>query len=308
MSKGSFHVEQTTEYERLTACPLCGGPIRENGLQPQDHLVSQERFFLTECLHCGFCQTNPRPTPDRIGSYYESPDYISHTGTPNDLTSRIYRWVRKRAIAGKYQLIHKHLPHGTVLDVGCGTGEFLAYLGSRGYRTQGVEPSTPARAQAIANHGLDILPQLESIPAQEQFDVITLWHVLEHVHDVRDTIKKLHARIRPGGLLIVAVPDRESWDATHYGADWAAYDVPRHLSHFRRADIARALDLHGFRLMETRGMWFDAPYVSQLSERHRGAGPLAALLKGAFFGLLSNAVAATTSRPTSSSLFVAQKT
>lgn len=307
MKEGSFHVEQTAEQDVLTACPLCGGRVLKKSLRPKDHLISQERFQLTECQHCGFCQTNPRPTPDRIGHYYESPDYISHTSTPKDLTSRLYRWVRKLATKGKYRLIHQHLPHGTVLDVGCGTGEFLAYLGSRGYRTQGVEPSTPARAQAIANHGLDILPQLEQVPAQEQFDVITLWHVLEHVHDLRDTLKKLHARTKPGGRLILAVPDRESWDAAHYQADWAAYDVPRHLSHFRRTDIGRALDLQGFRLQETRGMWFDAPYVSQLSERHRGAGPLTALLKGALIGLLSNLVAATTSRPTSSSLFVAQK-
>lgn len=204
-------------------------------------------------------------------------------------------------------MIRKQEPSGHILDIGCGTGEFLAYLKSRGYTPQGVEPDLRARTSAIAEHALDVVPQLEAVPAQEQFDVITLWHVLEHMHDPVDTTKKIHARSKPGGSLVIAVPDRESWDARHYGADWAAYDVPRHLSHFRRQDIRRLLHAQGFQLVRTRRMWFDAPYVCMLSEQHRGAGPLLSLIKGVFWGTLSNAVALTGARPTSSTLFFARK-
>ncbi len=269
--------------------------------------MSKERFQLTVCSICQFCATNPRPDRAHIGQYYDSPEYISHTNATAGLQDRIYQFVRRRAIRSKHRLISRHRTNGRVLDMGCGTGEFLSYLKSRGYLTLGVEPGSGPREQAIANHALEVLPSLELVPALEQFHIITLWHVLEHVHDVRDTLKKLHARLTPGGLLVIAVPDRDSWDAQHYGAGWAAYDVPRHLSHFRRPDLHRLLSEHGFRMKATKPMWFDAPYVSMLSEKYRGASPLAALLKGAVTGMASNAVSATTDRPTSSSLFLAEK-
>lgn len=157
------------------------------------------------------------------------------------------------------------------------------------------------------NYALAVAPTLESIPPLAQFDLITMWHVLEHMPQPHDTLKQLFARAAPNALLIIAVPDRESWDAHHYGNDWAAYDVPRHLSHFRRQDIGRLLHEHGFTLKATLPMWFDAPYVSMLTERDRGEGNLSALMKGAFWGTLSNLVALTTPRPTSSSLYVARK-
>lgn len=293
--------------EPLANCPVCGGGDWRPFLTPKDNTVSRGSFPITVCATCGFCATNPRPDRAHIGQYYDSPEYISHTNAKAGLQDRIYQMVRRRAIRGKHRMIARYKTNGRVLDMGCGTGEFLSYLKSRGYLTTGVEPGTGAREQAIANHSLEVLPSLELVPALEQFHIITLWHVLEHVHDVRDTLKKLHARLSPGGLLAIAVPDRDSWDAAHYGAEWAAYDVPRHLSHFRRTDLHRLLSEHGFRLKDTRSMWFDAPYVSMLSEKHRGSGAVAALLKGALIGMASNVVAATTARPTSSSLYLAEK-
>jgi 2-polyprenyl-3-methyl-5-hydroxy-6-metoxy-1,4-benzoquinol methylase len=243
-----------------------------------------------------------------LGEYYESPDYISHADQNQRLTDRIYRAVRKRAIASKRKLIQAYVDSGKALDVGCGTGVFLQHLQGHGFQTTGVEPSTIAREQAIANFSLRVLPDLESIPPMSQFNVITMWHVLEHMPQPHETMKQLHARAGANALLVIAVPDRESWDAGHYEADWAAYDVPRHLSHFRRRDIGRLLNEHGFTLQATRRMWFDAPYVSMLTERGRGANSLVALAKGVFWGTLSNLVALTTARPTSSTLYIARKT
>lgn len=293
--------------EPLAACPVCGTAAWRPFLAPKDHTVSALDFPLTTCGACGFCVTNPRPTRSDIGRFYESRDYISHTNTAVGLQDRWYQIVRRRAIRGKHRLIARYKPNGRVLDMGCGTGEFLGFLKSRGYLTTGVEPNIKAREQAIANHALEVFPSLEQTPALEQFQVITLWHVLEHVHDVRDTLKKLHARLAREGLLVIAVPDRDSWDAQHYGAHWAAYDVPRHLSHFRRADLHRLLAEQGFEQLATKPMWFDAPYVAMLSEKYKGAGPLMALVKGGLVGMASNLIAATTPRPTSSTLYIAQK-
>jgi len=293
--------------ESIGLCPICGGSAWQPYLQVADHTLTKEVFQLTTCAACGFCVTDPRPKPAYIGRYYESPDYISHTNSKAGLQDRLYQIIRGRAIRGKHRLIARYRPNGRVLDMGCGTGEFLRYLKSRGYLTTGIEPSLSAREQAIAGHALEVLPSIDQVPSMEQFQIITLWHVLEHLHDVRTGLKKLHARMAREGLLIIAVPNRESWDAQHYGPDWAAYDVPRHLSHFRRQDIHRLLKEHGFSMLDTRPMWFDAPYVAMLSERYRGAAPTTALLKGGLAGMASNLVAATTSRPTSSTLYIAKK-
>lgn len=276
-------------------------------MTPIDHTVSRRGFTLTLCANCGFCATNPRPDSTHIAPFYESPQYISHTNARTGLLDHLYQTVRRRAIHGKYKLIARYKPQAHVLDIGCGTGEFLSHLKSRGYSTTGVEPGKGPREQAITNHGLDVLPSLDLVPAKEQFQVITLWHVLEHVHDVRDTLQKIHARLAPEGLLLIAVPDRESWDAQYYAANWAAYDVPRHLSHFRRSDLGRLLKEFGFSLRGIRGMWLDAPYVALLSEKHLGAGLLTSLLKAFIVGWISNMAAATSKRPTSSTLYLAEK-
>lgn len=293
--------------ESVDHCPLCRDQSARKALEATDHTVSHINFLIQECTACGFQFTSPRPTANSIGDYYQSPNYISHSNQRRSIADTIYHFVRKLAITKKTKLIQRYVKHGKALDVGCGTGEFLHHLQSNGFLVAGVEPSATAREQAMNNYALGVVPNLESIPPLAQFDLITMWHVLEHMPQPHDTLKQLFARAAPNALLIIAVPDRESWDAHHYGNDWAAYDVPRHLSHFRRQDIGRLLREHGFTQKATLPMWFDAPYVSMLTERDRGAGNLSALMKGAFWGTLSNLVALTTPRPTSSSLYVARK-
>jgi hypothetical protein len=178
---------------------------------------------------------------------------------------------------------------------------------SRGYLATGVEPNLNARELAIADHGIHVLPSLEHVPALEQFQVITLWHVLEHVAELRQTLKRIFASLADNGLLVIAVPDRESWDARYYGSYWAAWDVPRHLSHFRRTDVHSLLHEHGFELIDTRTMWMDAFYIAMLSERYRGASSLSALVKGLLIGGWSNLQSLMGTKPTSSSLYLARK-
>lgn len=292
--------------ETVEHCPVCGSPNSSEALTAEDHTVSHTAFTIQRCNSCGFKFTSPRPKQSAIGEYYLSESYISHTEKAVGLKDHIYHWVRKRAIRNKHKLIAHYQPTGSALDVGCGTGDFLSYLVAQGYSAQGVEVSPDARKIA-ANKGVSVTSQLADIPAQAQFNVISLWHVLEHVADPRETLKQLFERCSKDGLLVIAVPDNESWDCQHYGPKWAAWDVPRHLSHFRQQDVHKLLREAGFEVLGTKPMWFDAPYVSMLSEQYLGAGSAASLIMGAFRGLWSNMASMVSKRPTSSSLFLAKK-
>ena len=299
---------EQTALETLSGCPLCRSAALRTVLTVRDHSISQEWFTLQDCDACGFRFTNPRPEPARLGAYYKGENYISHSNAKHTFTDRLYQLARRVALRRKYALIKAHQPHGKALDVGCGTGEFLAYLKSRGYLVTGVEPDLGARESAIANLSLEVLPGIDAVPARGQFQVITLWHVLEHLPEIRSTFKKLHALLSDQGLLVIAVPDRGSWDAAHYGPDWAAYDVPRHLSHFRQQDVKGLLREHGFDLLRVSGMSMDAFYIAMLSERYRGASWGGALTKGILLGGWSDLLALLLNRPESSSLYIARKT
>lgn len=260
-----------------------------------------------DCRGCGLRFTNPRPHKNALDRYYQGDDYISHGTSGTSLQSRLYLAARKWALGRKYALIQRYQTNGKVLDVGCGTGDFLSYLMSRGYLAQGVEPSLRAREQAIAQHGLNVVPAIEQVPAREQFQVLTMWHVLEHVPDLHATFKKLFALLAERGLLVIAVPDRESWDTGYYGPYWAAWDVPRHLSHFRRADVHALLSEHGFELVATRRMWLDAFYIALLSEQYKGASKGMAFAKALLIGGWSNLMSLFSGRPTSSTLYIARR-
>lgn len=292
--------------EIVDQCPICGSTVSTVALTATDNTVSRESFDIRKCSGCSFHFTSPRPPHDGIGKYYLSEDYISHSDKALNLKDRIYHRVRRSTIRSKYKLISHYHSSGEVLDVGCGTGDFLAFLQRKGYSALGVEVSPDARSIAAAK-GLKVADTLEAIPAQARFQVITLWHVLEHVPDPRHTMEQLHAHCTENSLLVIAVPDHASWDRKHYGPKWAAWDVPRHLSHFRREDMKRLFLETGFEPIATRNMWFDAPYVSMLSEQYKGAGPIGSMIKGALVGSWSNVVAWISRRPTSSSLYLAKK-
>ncbi len=263
--------------------------------------------MVVDCAQCGFRFTDPRPTQTEVGTYYQGGSYISHSNEARSLQDRVYLAARQWSMRRKYTLIKAFFPNGRVLDIGCGTGQFLAYLMSRGYVVQGVEPSTAARQQAIADHSLQVVPQLEQVAAQENIQVITMWHVLEHVPDLRATFKRLHSLMADRGLLLIAVPDRGSWDAEHYGTYWAAWDVPRHFSHFRQQDVRILLRDHGFMLVRMQRMWLDAYYIALLSERYKGHGSVIAFAKALVIGTASNLLSLLHDRPASSTLYVARK-
>lgn len=296
--------------EVLLTCPVCGSPDLHDKLRVQDKSVSQETFTIQQCAACGFQFTNPRPEAASIGKYYESDAYVSHNSAAQGLVNRVYKAARYFTVRRKVALITKLNggQPGRLLDYGCGTGHFLAQARRTGWQVAGLEPNPRARRDAAARVGQPIQEPaaLATLPPGS-FDSITLWHVLEHVHALNETLTQLIGKLTPGGRLLLAVPNPDSLDAQHYRQDWAAYDVPRHLYHFVPATMRQLLARHGLRLTQTLPLPLDAYYVSMLSEKLRApeqaGGPLAVLRAG----YRSNQYAAQHGGQYSSLLYVAER-
>ncbi|WP_018476362.1 class I SAM-dependent methyltransferase [Pontibacter roseus] len=292
-------------YERLEQCPICGKEEFKNFLVVTDNAVSKESFVIVECENCTFKFTNPRPDQGSIGQYYESEDYISHSNTKTGIINRAYHVVRSITTKQKVELINRHSPaKGAVLDYGCGTGVFLSACKKDGWEVRGIEPNGRAREEAAKETGESIAQNLEEI-AGEKFEVITLWHVLEHIHTINETLEELIKLLQEEGTLIIAVPNADSHDAQQYKADWAAYDVPRHLYHFTQPTMKRLLKRHKMKLQEVLPMKFDAYYVSMLSEKHKEGKTK--MLSSVVNGYKSNSYAEKNGNDYSSLIFVAKR-
>ncbi|MDX2248840.1 MAG: class I SAM-dependent methyltransferase [Bacteroidia bacterium] len=252
-------------------CPVCDSTDIHPALTPSDHTVSGESFEVWHCQNCSFRFTQNIPVANEIGSYYQSEDYISHSNTRKGIVNQLYQIVREITLRGKRNLIQNlsGKKNGRILDIGCGTGEFLGKMKNSGWETLGLEPDEGARNLASQNHGLTVFPSAQLFALENgTYDVITLWHVLEHVHELKPYIQKIHALLKTDGLLIIAVPNYQSFDAEKYGNFWAAYDVPRHLYHFSPGSMKQLLKTQQFFIREMRRMPFDAFYVSLLSEKY----------------------------------------
>jgi SAM-dependent methyltransferase len=252
---------------QITNCPVCGGTSFEHFLTCKDYTVSQESFNIVSCKECNFKFTNPRPDDSEIWKYYKSEDYVSHSDTRKGLINRLYHAVRSRTLKQKLGLISKYVSRGTILDYGCGTGMFLKTCSDAGWRSYGFEPDPDARRLA-SEKKLNVVKSKDEL-ASQRFDIISLWHVLEHVTDLAPTLQFFSGSISDRGRLIIAVPNYTCDDANHYKEFWAGYDVPRHIYHFEINTLSRLLGKHGFILEETKPMVFDSYYVSMLSEKYK---------------------------------------
>lgn len=268
-------------------CPICEGQQNKTTLSCLDHTVSQEEFNISECSNCGFWFSNPIPKEEKIGAYYQSEDYISHSNTSKDLISKIYKTVREYTIQKKLKLVKSYSESGKLLDIGCGTGEFLSACKKGGYDCLGIEPDNGARSMAINNHGLEVKEEEALSQIKENsIDVVSMWHVLEHVYHLQERVSTIKRILSKNGTVIIAVPNRTSFDAKYYNENWAAYDLPRHLYHFREKDIETLFNQHDLKLVKTMPMLFDSFYVSLLSEKYRSSS--FHLLRAFSIGLISN--------------------
>jgi 2-polyprenyl-3-methyl-5-hydroxy-6-metoxy-1,4-benzoquinol methylase len=288
-----------------TQCPACGSDRITPALTVTDHSVTRESFEVWDCQLCKLRFTQDVPDASNIGRYYQSADYISHSNTKKGIVNRLYHLVRNFTLGQKKRLIAHTtgLKNGALLDIGAGAGAFAAYMQEAGWKVTGLEPDADTRRNALEQYRVQLQPSeqlFELIP--QSFHAITMWHVLEHVHDLHGYLTQLKKLLKPGGVLFVAVPNYTSYDAKKYGSYWAAYDIPIHLYHFSPASMQRLMSAHGFNITGVRPMWFDSFYVSLLSEKYKsGKQNLAA---GFTSGLISNFKALTNKRKCSSLIYI----
>ncbi len=237
-------------------------------IKVKDHSVSNENFELLLDENLQLLKTHPQPALDILYKYYESDDYISHTDGKRSLFEKAYHFIKSISLKDKVKLINSFQnTKGTLLDIGAGTGDFLYVAKKNGWQTMGIEPNDKAKAIAISKE-VSFVNNLSNIKS-ESFDVITMWHVLEHVPDVEFQIKELKRIVKPNGTIVIAVPNYNSYDAKHYGNFWAAYDVPRHLWHFSKTAIKKLFEQENMKLVKTVPLIFDSFYVSLLSEKYK---------------------------------------
>lgn len=260
----------------------------------KDHSVSKEIFELHYNSEFDMLETSPLPSQSELSKYYDTEDYISHTDTKRNLFEKVYHIVRSYAIRTKVNLINSLTDKGTFLDIGCGTGDVLKAAQNNGWTITGIEPNEKARAIANSktNNSVFDISELNKLPEQS-FDIISLWHVLEHLPNLEEHVDLFKRLLKPNGKLIIAVPNHKSFDANYYKEYWAAYDVPRHLWHFSQNSIKRLFSKYQMQVIKTLPMKFDAFYVSLLSESYKTGKKN--FIKAFCVGLRSNSKAKRTS-------------
>lgn len=269
-------------------CPVCDNDNFLLFITCTDFFVTGEEFRLKKCSNCGFIITENIEDEANIGRYYQSEEYISHSNTSKGLVNALYHQVRNYMLGRKRRLAGKAagVQNGRVLDIGTGTGYFLNEMKRFGWKVTGTEKSAEARDFAKKEFNLDIKEPDELFRMHKNtFHVITLWHVLEHIHKLDENMKTFSQLLKPEGKLIIAVPNPTSYDARHYREFWAAYDVPRHIWHFGPEQMKQFGEKYGFRLAQTATMPFDSFYVSLLSEKYKKSKT--AFVRGMFHGTIS---------------------
>ncbi|WP_416867719.1 MAG: class I SAM-dependent methyltransferase [Imperialibacter sp.] len=291
-------------YERIDECPICTNTDLRNNLICKDYLVSQQSFAISICSSCGLLITNPRPSKETISQFYDSNSYLSHN-SDGSLMSTLYSIAQRYTLWYKLRLVKRLAKPGSrLMDYGCGVGQFMQYMQSNKYEVTGIEPSDIGLSKARSKELLVYQTLSEAKESESKFDVITLWHVLEHVHDLNTTIKQLKKLLNKDGYLVIAVPNTKSWDAQHYKENWAAYDVPRHLFHFDDENIKMLLKSNRLSFVQKAPLYLDSFYISLLSEIHLNNSNK--ILKSIINGCKSNIYGSRTSQY-SSMIYIFQK-
>jgi len=271
-------------------CPVCNHCNVQIAIESQDFSLTQTPFSILHCNHCSFRFTSPVPNQDEIGQYYKFNDYISHTDTKEGWMNQLYHFVRTKTLADKTKWVQSLFTgyKGHILDIGAGTGAFAHAMQEKAWKVTGLEPDAVTREKAFEIHQLHLQSTevIFNLPENE-FEVITMWHVLEHVHALKPYLNQCFKSLKDNGRLIIAVPNYTSFDARYYKKYWAAYDLPRHLYHFSPKSMSILLNEMEFEIVSIRPMWYDSFYVSLLSEKYKQSEKLGMLLAGVI-GVLSN--------------------
>lgn len=288
-------------------CPVCFSNQLSEPLPVKDHSISKEWFNLVTCRKCQFTFTQNPPSEEAIGPYYASEDYVSHSDSKKGLINSIYHRVRSIMLQKKARLVKNKAKGNSLLDIGSGTGYFLETMKKAGFETKGVEINDKARAFSKAQFDLNVLSPKAFFEqeAEMEFDIITLWHVLEHLYNLDEYMNRIKASLKDDGSLIVAVPNIDSFDSHYYEQDWAGLDVPRHLWHFTPASMNVFAEKHGWHITEYRILPFDSFYVALLSEKYKDN--MFETIKGFLVGGVSWLNAIFNAKKASSVIYVLQK-
>jgi 2-polyprenyl-3-methyl-5-hydroxy-6-metoxy-1,4-benzoquinol methylase/predicted RNA-binding Zn-ribbon protein involved in translation (DUF1610 family) len=292
----------------ITVCPLCGKTHFSKMMTCKDHYATKEDFELYKCDDCGFRFTQRFPVENEIGRYYATSDYISHSDTRKGLMNKVYHYVRSVMLEKKKEIVCRCAgkQRGRLLDIGTGTGYFINRMHQDKWDVEAVEKNEDARNFALTHFGLKVCgDEALSEWKDSSFDVITLWHVMEHLQSINEVWQTFGRLLKDDGTLIIAVPNCSSADADFYKSFWAAYDVPRHLWHFSSETMKGLAQKHGFELKEILPMPFDAFYVSMLSEKYLGHHNT--FLRGVWRGLLCWLQARNDKQKSSSLIYILKK-
>lgn len=273
----------------MEQCPICKSLNTEIRYHSQDWLITKQQFPIIHCFTCGHLFTGNAPKGKELSTYYESDKYTSHTDKATE--GKMYNIAKTLNLRIKYRIIHNHIKQvQNILDYGCGTGDFLGYCETKGQIVAyGYDPSEKAISQLRTKYNFTIYDNHNSI-LENKYDVITLWHVVEHLPDPLSTIEFLVQSLNCNGLLIIAMPNHSSFDSSFYKTIWAAYDVPRHLHHFTPEFLHNSLKHLNLKLREISYLPFDPFYISYLSEQQTISNlPLSIrILRSLFVSIISS--------------------
>jgi len=254
------------------SCPLCDSKNIAEFLKAKDHFLTKEQFSIWKCSKCGFVFTQGIPPVDEIGRYYQSQDYVSHSDTRKGLMNKLYHLGRSYMLKKKHGMVRKASKGKKLLDIGTGTGYFPGYMKKKGYQVSGVEIDPKAREFAKKEFGFPVYSPEDFLKNEikDKFDVITLWHVLEHLDNFDLYIQRMMEHLEPGGSLVIALPNCSAFDARHYKESWAGYDVPRHLWHFTPSTLTLLAEKYGLKITIMKRLILDPFYNAMLSEKYKG--------------------------------------
>ena len=295
---------------KIERCPVCDNSNFYKVSDSMDHFSSREVFPICDCRECGFRLTNNFPSEDEIGKYYDSPAYISHSDSDKGLTNRMYHLFRRLMLRRKVNLVKRHLKrvNAHLLDIGCGTGYFLNAAKEKGFIVSGIEKDEKAREKAITRFGLDVRNENAFFGLERSsFDVVTLWHVLEHLEKLNESIEKMTEILTHDGTMVIALPNHRSYDAKRYKEKWAAYDTPRHLWHFTPDTLERLLARHNLSVIKKYRMPLDAYYVALLSEQYLGSTVLIKYLRAFLIGTTGFLLSLFNLKQSSSVIYIIKK-